>query len=341
MNITAPDPQKWDDFVRQHPRGHLLQLSAWGDLKSDYGWKPVRVSATEGNAIFGGAQLLLRKLPLFLGTLAYLPYGPVVDWHDETLVETVMRAVHQTAKVNGAAFLKIEPGFEVETTQLEALGFRESPQTVQPPRTVLVELADNETMLQRMNQMTRRNIRKSEKFEVEIREGSRQDVNSFNAILHETGERQDFGVHVPAYYEKAYDLFVPLGDAVLLMASYAGQDLAGVFVFKVGDQAWYLYGASSNHERQRMAAFGVQWAGIQWARDKGCKTYDMYGIPDENEAVLEAQFETRHDDLWGVYRFKRGWGGRVVRTLGTWDKIYHRPVYGLYQAYLKIRRQQA
>lgn len=335
MNVTAPDSKKWDAFVRQHARGHLLQLSAWGELKADYGWKPVRVALLdEGGNVCAGAQLLFRKFPL--GKLAYLPYGPVVDWNNRPLLEDIMRVVHQTAKLNGAAFLKIEPGQGIEPDALSSLGFQPSPQTVQPPRTILVDLADNDTMLKRMNQMTRRNIRKSEKQGVEIREGSRRDVDSFNAILHETGERQAFGVHVPSYYEKAYDLFVPQGDAVLLMGSAEGRDLAGVFVFKVGQQAWYLYGASSDRERQRMASFAVQWAGIQWARDRGCVTYDMYGIPDEDENVLEAQFETRSDDLWGVYRFKRGWGGRVVRSAGTWDKIYNYPLYSLYSFGLRI-----
>ncbi len=335
MIVTAPDAQKWDSFVRQHPRGHLLQLSAWGDLKADYGWTPVRIALLdERGTISAGAQILFRRFPL--GKLAYLPYGPVVDWENRPLVDNLMRAVHQTAKLHGAAFLKMEPGFGVKPEILHTLGFHPSSQTVQPPRSVMIDLADDETMLKRMNQMTRRNIRKSEKFEVKIREGSREDVNSFNAILNETGERQAFGVHVPAYYEKAYDLFVPQGDAVLLMGSYGGEDLAGVFVFKLGKQAWYLYGASSSRERQRMASFAVQWAGLRWARDRGCTTYDMYGIPDADESVLEAEFENHDDGLWGVYRFKRGWGGRVTRTAGTWDKTYNRFVYSLYTFGLKL-----
>lgn len=340
--MMTPDASAWDAFVRQHPRGHLLQLSGWGTLKAQHGWRPVRVAVADAHGqLVGGAQILLRKLPLRLGTIAYVPYGPVVDWEDKILVEEVLRGVNQTAKLNGAAFLKLEPGFGLSVDDLKSLGFKESPQTVQPPRTVLIDLAGDDTLLQRMNQMTRRNIRKSEKSEIVVRQATRADVASFNQILHETGSRQEFGVHVPEYYQAAYDLFVPQGDAVLLMGSYAGQDLAGVFIFKVGSQAWYLYGASSEKERPRMASFAVQWAGIRWARDKGCTTYDMYGIPDEDEAILEAHFDERNDGLWGVYRFKRGWGGRVARTVGTWDKIYHRPIYALYQTYLKIRRQQA
>jgi lipid II:glycine glycyltransferase (peptidoglycan interpeptide bridge formation enzyme) len=113
-----------------------------------------------------------------------------------------------------------------------------------------------------------------------------------------------------------------------------------MFIFKLGGQAWYLYGASRQQEKQRMASFAVQWAGIQWAKQQGCTTYDLYGIPDESEAVLEATFQQRNDGLWGVYRFKRGWGGRVERSIGAWDRIYSRPIYALYQVALRLRGGQ-
>jgi lipid II:glycine glycyltransferase (peptidoglycan interpeptide bridge formation enzyme) len=272
-----------------------------------------------------------------LGTLAYVPYGPLLDWADDVLRGELLAAIDATARTHRAAFLKIEPGYDLDADSLQKAGFQPCPQTIQPPATVIIDIDDEEVILKRMNQGTRRNIRKSEKFEVQIREGTRADVDGFNAMLDETGARQEFGVHVPRYYERAYDLFVPAGDAALLVGSYDGLDLAGVFVFKLGAQAWYLYGASRQQEKQRMASFGVQWAGIAWAKAQGCTSYDLYGIPNEDEAVLEANFQDRHDGLWGVYRFKRGWGGRVARSVGAWDRVYSRPIYWLYQQALQRR----
>jgi lipid II:glycine glycyltransferase (peptidoglycan interpeptide bridge formation enzyme) len=160
-------------------------------------------------------------------------------------------------------------------------------------------------------------------------------VANFNALLAETGERDAFGVHAPDYYARAYDLFVPAGRAALILGRYGDQDLAGVMVFALGDWAWYLYGASSDRERQRMASYGVQWAAIQWARQQGARQYDMYGVPDVDAAALEAQFETRSDGLWRVYRFKRGWGGTVSRTIGAWDFCYNRLLYSAYRLVVK------
>ncbi|NJL93007.1 MAG: aminoacyltransferase [Anaerolineae bacterium] len=338
LQPTTPDAATWDAFVRRHPRGHLLQLSTWGTLKAGYGWQPWRMALADASgALVAGGQILLRRLPLRLGKLAYLPFGPLVDWTDESQVSATLAALRQAARQQGAAFLKLEPGFDVPAELLVRHGLHPSPQTIQPPSTLILDLDDEAAIQKRMNQMTRRNLRKSEKFEITVRQGSRADVDQFNTLLDETGDRKAFGVHVASYYATAYDLFVPPGDAALFIASYGALDLAGVFVFRLGQQAWYLYGASRGEERQRMAPFAAQWAGIRWALEHGCTTYDLYGIPDADEATLEAEFEQRHAGLWGVYRHKRGWGGRVARTVGAWDAVYNRPVYWLYHQALRWR----
>jgi lipid II:glycine glycyltransferase (peptidoglycan interpeptide bridge formation enzyme) len=63
----------------------------------------------------------------------------------------------------------------------------------------------------------------------------------------------------------------------------------------------------------------------------------MWGIPDAPPDQLEAQFEARSDGLWGVYGFKRGWGGRIVRSIGSWERVYNQVVYSLYQTAVKWR----
>jgi lipid II:glycine glycyltransferase (peptidoglycan interpeptide bridge formation enzyme) len=46
--------------------------------------------------------------------------------------------------------------------------------------------------------------------------------------------------------------------------------------------------------------------------------------------MLESQFETRHDGLWGVYRFKRGFGGLVKRAAQALDRVYMPWLYRVY-----------
>lgn len=339
MTIIIPSPQQWDSFVANQPRSHFLQQSAWGELKRAYGWDAERIALTENDQIIAGAHLLYRRLPFRLGTMAYLAMGPYSA--SQTISTPLWQAIDSAARKHGAAFLKWEPGIYAHDEQppdFRKLNFRESPQTVQPPRTVLIDISGNdEAILARMNQGTRRKIRQSQKNGIRYYEGSRADVDIFNGMMQTTGSRNAFGVHAPGYYERAYDLFVPHGDAALILADHEGDALAGVMVFAKGKTAWYVYGASSDVKRNLMAAYGVQWAAIQWAKTRGCMVYDMWGIPDEDEATLEAQFETRSDGLWGVYGFKRGWGGQVVRSLGAWDKVYNPVIYTAYKTALKFQ----
>lgn len=337
QTITPTAPQ-WDEFVAQQPRANVLQQSAWGELKRAYGWDYARVGLTIGDQLVAGAQILFRPLPMRLGSMAYLPMGGYTL--DLAYDAPLQAAIDKVCKQHGAAFLKWEAGIYLDQSSpnFAALGFKASPQTVQPPRTVLIDIqADDETILGRMNQGTRRKIRQSQKNDVRYYEATRADVEKFTRIMQVTGSRNEFGVHEPAYYQKAYDLFVPNGDAALIIAEHQDIPLSGVMVFSQNQSAWYLYGASSNENRNLMASYGVQWTAIQWAKKRGCKWYDLWGIPDEDEATLEAQFETRNNGLWGVYGFKRGWGGKVVRSTGAWDKVYNPLVYSAYKMALKLR----
>ena len=84
------------------------------------------------------------------------------------------------------------------------------------------------------------------------------DVRTFAELVAGTGQRDGFGVHNLAYYQRIYDLFHPHGKCELLQAKYEGQPLAALMVFAQGNRAWYLYGASNNLERNRMPTYLLQ-----------------------------------------------------------------------------------
>ncbi len=321
--MAVLDIQAWNKFLSDHPEAHVLQSAAWGELKSSFGWFPVRLQ--RGSC---GAQILFRRLPLGL-TVAYIPKGPVGEgW------KALWPEVDAVCRKNHAIFLKVEPdGWEDSSQIYDQMfpGFKAS-RPIQPRRTVEVSLEGNEDdWLARMKQKTRYNIRLAGKKEVVVRES--MDVEAFYALMQTTGERDQFGVHHSSYYRRAYDLFAPPGNTALLMAEYQDQQLAGLMVFAQGSRAWYFYGASSNAERNRMPAYLLQFEAMRWAAARGCRVYDLWGIPDVAEADLEQEFADRDDGLWGVYRFKRGFGGEIRRSVGAWDKIYRPILYKLYDLY--------
>lgn len=317
------DLQSWQRFLSDHPEAHVLQSAAWGELKAAFGWKPVRLQTGDC-----GAQILFRQLP-FGWTVAYIPKGPVGDgWR------ILWPEIDSTCRQHRTIFLKVEPdAWEDQSKDWADLVMDFVPASpIQPRRTVEVSLDGSEKeWLARMKQKTRYNIRLAEKKEVHIRES--QDVAAFYKLMQATGERDKFGVHNLAYYQRAYDLFFPQGACALLVAEYAGKPLAGLMLFAQGTRAWYFYGASSNLERNRMPAYLLQLHAMRWAAARGCRIYDLWGIPDVEEEELEQFFADRGDGLWGVYRFKRGYGGEIRRSIGAWDKVYQPALYRLYKLY--------
>lgn len=325
-HLTQPE---WDSFLKKIPSAHLLQSTAWGELKSRFGWFPIRLATADC-----GAQILFRRLPLGF-TLGYIPKGPLgTDWH------TLQEEIDTVCKKHHCIFLKIEPDWyeplsEVQRAQLHPW-YTPSPQSIQPRRTLIVDLTGGEeAILERMKQKTRYNIRLAEKKDVKVEEST--DMHTFYNLMQETGERDLFGVHTFTYYAHAFELFHARRQCALFIASFQGMPLAALMVFAHGETAWYFYGASSDHERQRMPAYLLQWHAIRWAIKQGCKQYDLWGIPDTNETELEQQFTHREDGLWGVYRFKRGFGGTIRRTAGAYDRVYQPLLYRLYGVWLRKR----
>jgi peptidoglycan pentaglycine glycine transferase (the first glycine) len=330
---------EWDSFLTGYPEAHVLQSGAWGELKSAFDWTPVRIasamSATSVMSGQSGAQVLFRRLPLGF-SVAYVPKGPLgpcAAW------ESLWPELDRVCLQRRAVFLLVEPdaseplGEDILSTMQK---FGQAAPPIQPRHTVLVDISGTEEqVLERMKQKTRYNIHLAERKGVVVNQVD--DLAGFNALMKVTGARDGFEVHSPEYYRRAFDLFSPDGHCALLIAEYEGRPLAGLMVFYRGGRAWYFYGASSDEERNRMPAYLLQWQAIRWARQHGCLEYDLWGIPDEDEAALEAHFTGRSDGLWGVYRFKRGFGGRLDRSAGAWQRVYNPLLYRLYQWRMKNR----
>jgi lipid II:glycine glycyltransferase (peptidoglycan interpeptide bridge formation enzyme) len=319
---------EWDAFLADFPQVHLLQTGAWGDLKSAFGWEAVRL-AHENT----GAQVLFRRLPLGL-SVAYLPKGPVgKNW------QAFWPALDALCRQKKAIFLKVEPdGWEplAFEQQIALADFRPDAVAVQPRRSIVIDLHGNENdWLARMSKKTRACFRTAEKGGVIARHSDQ--IQKFFDILTATGERDTFGVHSLAYYQKAYQLFADRNEVSLILAEREGQILAGLMVFATQKRAWYLYAASYDELRELNPTYLIQLEAMRWAAQKGCHEYDLYGIPDFDEETLEAQFTERRDGLWGVYGYKRKFGGKVVRSPGAYERVYIPVLYGLYQFWLNRR----
>jgi len=323
---------EWEEFYKSHPEAHLLQSPEWGRLKSNFGWTAVSLVKNDS-----GAQILFKALPLNL-SMAYIPKGPVGgNWMG------LFPEIDEICRQKNAIFVKIEPDLweegNNETGNLLP-GYSRVEQNIQPRRTILIRLdGGEEQWLAGMKQKTRYNIKLAERKEIKIEFS--KDVKEFYRLAQVTGKRDGFGVHTLDYYQKAFDLFIEKEECALLIARYNKNPLAGLMVFRHGKRSWYLYGASNNEERNRMPTYLLQYAAMKWAYERGCQEYDLWGVPDFDEETLEANFLNRSDGLWGVYRFKRGFGGKFYRSAGSFEKACKPVFYRVYQLMMKQRGIQA
>ncbi len=338
--VAAERRKQWDDFVTRHPNGHLLQTWGWGELKASVGWYPIRFALwdVEQQQMMAAAQVLrhpVSRFPLRAGHFAYIPRGPVLDWSQPLLCDALFSQLNKQLANLGALTLRIElpqmaniAGSEDIRKRVISLGFHPA-RAIQPVRTILLDLAPSEeTLLARMKEKWRYNLRLAARKGVTVRVGqSAEDVRAWYKLLQTTSERDKFRIHTLEYYLQAWQIFATCNRARLLLAEYQGQLLAGIFVALLAKQALYLYGASANEQRHLMPNYLLQWEAIRWARQQGATLYDFWGIPATND---------EDEDMAGVYRFKRGWGGEIVSFLGAYEHDYHPFVMRLARKFLSI-----
>jgi lipid II:glycine glycyltransferase (peptidoglycan interpeptide bridge formation enzyme) len=287
-------------------------------------------------------------------SIAYIPKGPVVDWQNQALVSQLFQFIRKVAARRRAIYLKIEPNLAtdppLEHFLINDLNFRLSSEGVQPRTSIRVDLTPSvDKILERMKPKTRYNIRLAEKRGVTCRiadPASVEDFDRFYKLMEVTGQRDSFGIHSAHYYRDVWHTFhnapPKSGEAALWLAEFNGELVAGVMAFAFGKESAYLYGASSNEHRREMPTYLLQWKAIQWAKEQKADWYDFWGIPEnigENEDEHE-QMEQKNvrDGLWGVYRFKQGFGGEVIRYPGALDFVYNRPMYLIWQ---RLQRRRA
>jgi peptidoglycan pentaglycine glycine transferase (the first glycine) len=352
----------WNEIISKLPDPHFLQTYEWGQVKAKYGWIPYYAvwtkdgkfsvsQTTENWSLDTGkvvaAALVLKRQIISRGfaarlSILYAPKGPLMDWADESLRKRVLDDLQSFAKKQGAIFLKLDPDVALgrgvpasvdEVTEnsgqavrsdLKRRGWVESSDQIQFRNTVIVDLsASEEDILMRMKQKTRYNVRLAEKKGVSVRAGKLEDMGMLYKMYAETSVRDGFVIRDEKYYMTVWKLFMPSVEpsTVPLIAEVNGEPVAAIFVFMFAGRAYYVYGMSRGVHREKMPTYLLQWEAMKHAKSHGCLTYDLWGAPD----VFDES-----DSLWGVYRFKEGLGGDVVRTLGAYDFAPNKFWYAMY-----------
>jgi len=337
--IPIHQASSWDSLASAMPAAHILQSWAWGDFKqAETGWQPLRLAFMEGQQAVACASVGQRRV-LGLSVL-YAPKGPLLARPDLAVLEASLEHLEALARQRRALWLKIDPDIvlgrgvpDTDEDEPDAFGqaarelllrrgWHYSHEQIQFPNTLKSDLRPTvDELLASFSQNTRRKVRSAEKHGVVVRPATLDDLPLLYDLYQQTGTRDGFLIRPYDYYRNAWEGFMRAGLAQALIAELEGQALAHVILYRYGTSCWYFYGASSALHREAMPNYALQWAALQWAKAQGCTVYDWWGAPSS----------FREDDrLWGVYEFKRGFRGQVVRHLGAWD---YAPSPLLYRAY--------
>lgn len=311
----------WTQAIQALPSQHFLQSWEWGVLRERHGWQVRRYVCEHNNKVAAAFTLLTRRVPFLPWSIAYVPKGPLLDYVDEPLFAAVLDHISEAARAARAIYVKIDPDIAEDNARAADLyqecGWQASHEQIQFPNTAMLNLdCGAEAQLAAMKPKTRYNIRLAARRGVRIEQTTNWQV--LFRLYAATANRDGFPIREEGYYRDLWSLFQESGQGEGFLARVDGEAVAGLFLIHTGDTGWFYTGASSDRHRKTMPNYLLQWHAIQWLIDQGYRRYDLWGAP----TVMEES-----DPLWGVYRFKSGFGARYVRRHGAYDHILNRPGY--------------
>lgn len=359
MKLTKVDPYSVKEAGCREQPASFLQTPFWTGFKALHEWKALYFLDERGVLL----SVLVRPLSR-IASIAYIPLGPALATNDPAEQGRILSdysAALKTYLPSNTMFVRFDPPWETRTQnaasgseEIEAEAAAEkfpplipkpavrAPAAIQPPDTVMLNLTlAPETLLSQMKQKWRYNVKLGEKKGVTIRflegeSGATEGLDFFYELYLETAKRDGIAIHSKNYYAELIKRAASYHPCVfdkpvsvrVYIAEHEGSSLASIITLFCGEEAVYLYGASSNEKRNLMPAYSLQWRAIQDAASFGCRTYDFYGIPPTNDPG---------HPMHGLYRFKTGFGGEIVHRTGSWDIPLRSARYAAYRLAERLR----
>ncbi len=332
------DRQQWNDFVAVSEYGNITQSFEWGELAQHAGSVPLYLGVVDEQNVLQAAMLILMaQMPVLKTPYFYVPRGPVVADPSAPALTVLLNFAKSEARKRGVFMLKVDPQATIDeqnwNEELVQRGFRPASHASHVRNEWVLDIRpDEKVLLSNMKEKWRYNIRLAGRKGVTIRRGeSDEDIETFYHILRETSERDQFFIHDAEHLKLLLHLYDEDRSA-LFLAEHEGKAIAGIIMMRFGRWSWYRYGASSAQSRNVMPNHLLQWTGMQWARSHDCWYYNFLGIPDSLE-----EEEAKKDPLWGVYSFKRGFGGFARCALSSYELAYNPLIYRLYTNMLGLK----
>jgi peptidoglycan pentaglycine glycine transferase (the first glycine) len=332
--VTEADRPAWDAFIASRPEADLLQAWAWGDCSAMAGERPVRILVEDAGAVRGAAQVLLRPAG-FGRQVAYVAHGPVWDrsaGDADRVFAWLLHGLKRLARREKALVVKIdpraEPGADLDFAHLaDEHGLRPAPD-LQAPTTRVVDLLDGgEELEASWHADARRLMRRAEREGTHVtisRKPDAAEIEVLHELLARTAERGEFRIRSIEFLQRLADELAPSGGWYLGIARVEGTPIAAMAFPRIGDRAYYLYGALLRDPayKHSYGSHAVMAAMLKTLARYGCRSVDMWGVVEPDDAGADPSWK-------GFSDFKRTFGGTPLRHPGLHDLVTDRLWYRL------------
>lgn len=319
MTISVlSDPNKnFNKIVLRSKYNNFLQSYQWGQFKKDFGFKPLYISISDKKQNYA-CLLLSKKIP-FLGTIYYIPAGPIgEDGFDfDSFTKGLKKFLYSYDPK--AFLLKIQPSIldtDKNKVILKKAGYIKSRVNPQVSSTIVLNIEHGfDHWLQELKQKTRYNINLAKRKGVEIHlvEPSKENIDVAYDLMKSMQIKKGTFLRPKRYFSSLYQYFIQAGFGSLLIAYYQEIPLAMEFVCHFGNYSYYKDGASQDKFRNLMPSYLIQAEAVKLSSAKGCKYYDMSGSVPRND------INNSSHGFYGITKFKTNFSTDIIEYIGCYD----------------------
>lgn len=323
MPIVNNDQElkRYNDFVRNSEFSRPMQDTNWSQIKNN--WTHDYVYIEENKQIIAAMSVIGIKNTNGKHFL-YAPRGPVCDFTDTKLVESLIKEAEPLKDKYNAFLLRMDPelnfdeklvydyrklGYDFRSVGIDTHSF------TQPRYNMIIDIAshDEEAIFESFSSKGRYNVRKSIKSGIKtICKTDDESLDIFYDLTQIMAERQGIGHRPKDYYQRLIEF---LGGQIFV-SYFEDKPLSASLLIPYGNKVYYLYAASSNEMRNKMPNYNMIWEEIKWAVKNGFDYLDLGGT-----------FSLDTND--GLYRFKQSfcYPDKYSNFIGELDVVYDREKY--------------
>lgn len=383
--------KEYTEFVMKHPYSHFLKSYEWGEVAKIRGFVPYYVGLKSNKKLIATALLLQKKLPFGLSYF-YIPRGFAIDYEDYGLIEDFTKEIAKFVKEKKGIYFKIDPDIKMHTIdenaeaikdgennyklveKLKKIGYKQQPLTkffesTQPRFTFRIDLT-KENLKKTYSKSVPRWVKIADKYNVEAKIGTKENVKDFVKLMQLTEKRQGFYSHNYDFYPKFYDIFNKKGYVDVLYATvnkddvvktiendlkeleknpnaereeklkslkekYAtfeegNQVVSSYFNVNYGNKSWYLYGANNMDYKDTYANYKLFDFQIDYAKELGKEIFDEFGTVGDPKTTKSVA---------GLHEFKKKFGGEYTEFIGEYDYVTNKTMYFLFMKLVPLYRK--